>query len=85
MHSSCSYSGRMHWLHILYINTKHEVTKDCSNALVFRENDKIILEITEPIKYGTSILATFYNISLEDILSITDYKNHLNETSEFSL
>ena len=71
----------MHWLHILFTN-RRKPTDDAPNALVFRENDNIVLEITQPIEYGIFIQATFYNISLDDILSITDYNNNTS-ASEF--
>lgn len=76
-----SLADRMHWLHILF-NNRRKPTDDAPNALVFRENDHIVLEITQPIEYGTCIQATFYNISLDDVLSITDHNNNIS-TSEF--
>lgn len=71
-------SHRIHWLHVLYLysdatSAKHST--DSSNALVFKENNYLILEIICQIEYGTPIIASFHNISLEDIISVTENNN----------
>lgn len=59
-------------------STNKEGPNNRTNALVFRENSKIILEIIHQIQYGTIIYATFHNVTLEDIISSLNGNDSFN-------
>lgn len=72
-HSNQSNTDQIHWLYLLYTyNSANDIRDDLANALVFRENSKIIIEITHQIRHDTIINARFHNISLEEIITLTE-------------